>query len=245
MTDDSEQILGEASRETNPRQDVRKLGRVRAAQKGAFTKLEPKINLTLGRPIISQNQISEAEGLLSTLKSKSQIVHRYDAEIEWLIEDENKLATEIETNLLLDEKVSVAIVLCGALIANYKKDLATTPSSSNSGSTSKRRLPKFQLPSFTGLYTEWTSFNDLFKASVDGSNQLSDSEKLNYSKVCLVGDAAKLIASIAITDAYYGIAMKILHERYENKRCIVQAYLKAIWTQLLCEMNLPLVCENF
>ena len=45
MTDDSEQILGEASRETNPRQDVRKLVRIRAAYKGAFTKL--KINLSL------------------------------------------------------------------------------------------------------------------------------------------------------------------------------------------------------
>ena len=32
-------------------------------------------------------------------------------------------------------------------------------------------------------------------------------------------------------DANYGIAMKLLHERYENKRCIVQAHLKAIWTQ--------------
>ena len=56
MTDDSEHILGEASRETNPRQDVLKLVRIGAAHKGAFRKLEPKINLTLGRPIISQDQ---------------------------------------------------------------------------------------------------------------------------------------------------------------------------------------------
>ena len=131
--------------------------------------------------------------MLSTLKSKSQIVHRYDAEIELLIEDENELATEIETNLF-DEKVSVAIARFEALIATYKKGMAATPSSSNSGSTSKMRRPKVQIPSFTGLYTEWTSLIDLFKASVDGNNQLSDSGKLNYLKVCLVGDAAKLIA---------------------------------------------------
>ena len=82
------------------------------------------------------------------------------------------------------------------------------------------------------MYTEWLSFIDFFKASVDGNNQLSDSDKLNYLKVRLVGDAAKLIASVTITDANYCIAMKLLHERYENKRCIVQAHLKAIWTQL-------------
>ena len=95
----------------------------------------------------------------------------------------------------------------------------------------RMRLPKLQLPSIAGLYTEWMLFIDQFKASVDGNNHLRDSEKLNYSKVCLVGDAAKLITSVTITDANYGTAMNVLHERYENKRCIVQANLKAIWTQ--------------
>ena len=75
------------------------------------------------------------------------------------------------------------------------------------------------------------SFKDLFKASVDGKNQMSDSRKVKYLKFCSVGDAAKMIASVTKTDANYGIAMKLLHERYENKRCIVQDQLKAIWTQ--------------
>ena len=84
MTDETAQIPGEASSETNPIQDVRKPGRIRAAHKGAITNLESKIILTLGRPIISQEQLFEAEGLPSTLKSKSQIVHRYDAELNYL-----------------------------------------------------------------------------------------------------------------------------------------------------------------
>ena len=82
---------------------------IRAADQGAFTKLEQKIILTSWRPIIShsQDQLFEAEGLLSTLKSKSQILYRYDAEIELLIVDENELATETETNLFFDGTVSV------------------------------------------------------------------------------------------------------------------------------------------
>ena len=110
--------------------------------------------------------------------------------------------------------------------------MAAKPISSNSASSSKLRLPKLKIPSFTGLYTEWISFLDLFRASVDGNNQLSDFEKLNSLKVCMVGDAAKLIASVTITDANYAIPMKLFHERYENKRFIVQAHSKAIWTQL-------------
>ena len=60
------------------------------------------------------------------MKSKSQIVHRYNAEIELLIQNENELATEIETNLLFDENVSVAIARCQALIVIYRKNMAAT-----------------------------------------------------------------------------------------------------------------------
>ena len=118
--------------------------------------------------------------------------------------------------------------------------MAASPSSSNSASTNKMRLPKLQLPSFTVLYSEWMSIIDLPKASVDGNNQLNNSEKLNSVKDCLVGDAAKLIASVTKTSANYGMALNLLLERYDNKRCIVQAHLKAIWTQLsmLWGMNL-------
>ena len=75
------------------------------------------------------------------------------------------------------------------------------------------------------------SFADLFKASVDSNNQLSNSEKLNYLKACAKGEAAKLISSVTITDYNYEIAWELLHERYENKRSIVQAHLQAIWSQ--------------
>ena len=150
-------------------------------------------------------------------------MHRYDADIEHL--------SRLETNYLLKLKPICCLMKRWALIASYKKNMAATPSSSNSASTRKKRSPKLQLPSFTGLYTEWMSSIDLSRASVDGNNQLSDSEKLNYLKDCLVDDAAKLIASVTITNANYSIAMKLLNESNENKRCIVQAHLKALWTQ--------------
>ena len=85
--------------------------------KDAFTKLGPKNNLTVGQAILSQDQHFEAEGLLSTFKRLPRIVHQYDAEIELIIEDKIELATEIETNLLFDEKVKVAIARFGAFIS--------------------------------------------------------------------------------------------------------------------------------
>ena len=95
----------------------------------------------------------------------------------------------------------------------------------------KLRLPKLNLPTFSGSYTEWMSFFDLFNAAVNSNTQLSDSEKFNYLRACLKGDAAKLICSVSITDANYAIALGLLTDRYANKRSIVQAHLQSIWSQ--------------
>ena len=70
-----------------------------------------------------------------------------------------------------------------------------------------------------------------FDAAVNSNTQLSDSEKINYLRACLQGDAAKLIRSVAITDANYPIALGLLKERYANKRSIVQSQLQSISSQ--------------
>ena len=45
-----------------------------------------------------------------------------------------------------------------------------------------------------------------------------------------------------ITDAIYEIALTLLRDRYENKRCIVQAHFKVTWSQpsMKCESGLGL-----
>ena len=92
------------------------------------------------------------------------------------------------------------------------------------------KLPKFQQPNFTGSYTEWSSFIDLFGPPIDFNSPLTNSVKLYYLKACLKDDAAKLMTASMITDANYEIDQTLLPE-YGNKRCIVQADLKKIWMQ--------------
>ena len=93
------------------------------------------------------------------------------------------------------------------------------------------RLPNLQMPTFTGAYTDSVSFSDLFKAAVGSSTLLSDSERLNYLKACIKGDAAKIISSLRITDVNYPIAWQLPKDRYDNTRRIVHAHLQAIWSQ--------------
>ena len=162
-----------------------------------------------------------------------------------LIDDEDELSSEIDSSAIFDEKASIASARLESLINTYnQKTLSrrTSTSEVTAGTTTtiKMKLPKLHLKSFTGSYTEWISFIDLFRASVDSNLQLTKSEKLNYLRACLRGDAAKLISSLMITDAYYEIAFTLLRDRHENKRCSVQVHLKVIWSQpsMKCESGL-------
>ena len=217
---------------------VSKLIRIRGAHRGAYTKLERKVDALAAGLISTDLQLMDAEALLKTLKTKYTTIRRYDAEVELKIDDE-KLEDDMSTADDYEQKMLVTQARLVALIENYKKaqlppSSSAAPATSSSaprGSGTQMRLPKLALPTFTGSYSEWTSFADLFTAAVDSNTSLTDSEKLNYLKACVKGDAAKLISTITITDANYKLASKLLRDRYDNKRCIVQAHLQAIWNQ--------------
>ena len=90
------------------------------------------------------------------------------------------------------------------------------------------RLPKLDLPQFTGTYSAWPSFVDLFNGSVDNNQNLSNSQKLFYLKGALKGEPHRLISSLTTTDANYQVARDMLRTRYENTRAIVREHIAAI-----------------
>lgn len=99
------------------------------------------------------------------------------------------------------------------------------------------KLPTISLPTFDGDYKKWTSFIDLFNSLIDSKASLSNAEKLHYLKSNLRGDAHSLIESFQICDANYASALKLLRDRYNNKRFIVDAHIGAFMSQptLSCE----------
>ena len=144
------------------------------------------------------------------------MVHKFDAEIGPLIEDEEELANELEQQTGFHVSASVVIARLSASMENYKKERDKPPreisadhSSSNSASSSRMKLLKLQLPTFTRSYTDCLSFFDKFKASVDSNSHVSNSEKLNYLKGCAKGETARLISSITRTDAIYKNALRL------------------------------------
>lgn len=89
-------------------------------------------------------------------------------------------------------------------------------------------LPRIQLPKFSGQYTEWSNFRDLFHSLVVSNEALSDVQRLHYLKASLTGEASLILRNISVTEANYKTAWSELTRRYENKRMIVSTHLRAV-----------------
>ncbi|XP_020296284.1 uncharacterized protein LOC109861165 [Pseudomyrmex gracilis] len=101
------------------------------------------------------------------------------------------------------------------------------------------RLPKLDLPSFSGKYDEWFPFFDVFNTVIHSNASLSKVQKFQYLRASLTNEAKNIVNSLEISNANYDVAWKLLKERYDNQRVIVQNHIKAI-------MELPLMNkENY
>lgn len=92
------------------------------------------------------------------------------------------------------------------------------------------KLPKILLPTYSGNYDEWPTFQDLFLSLVHGNNALSDVQKLHYLKSSLKGEAEALLRHVRVTEANYMDAWNTLRQRYGNKRIIVHSLLNRLFS---------------
>ncbi|XP_063990388.1 uncharacterized protein LOC135169371 [Diachasmimorpha longicaudata] len=92
-------------------------------------------------------------------------------------------------------------------------------------SVAHRQLPKISLPTFSGTFSEWTPYKDLFLSMVVGSSALSTVEKFHYLLTSLTGEPKQLISTLPVTEDAFLPAWNALLARYENKRRLVSIQL--------------------
>lgn len=93
------------------------------------------------------------------------------------------------------------------------------------------KLPKLEVPTFDGSFTNWATFRDLFLSMVGNKTTITDAEKLQYLKPNCKGEAEDIVAAYLITDANYQGAWAALEDRFENKRLQVKAHLDQLVDQ--------------
>ena len=97
------------------------------------------------------------------------------------------------------------------------------PSSGASG------LPKLKLTEFSGDHLEWPEWSGLFDVVVH-QKPINDTEKMQYLKTSLTGQAKAAISGMGFSSQSYYQAWDILCEKYSRSDVIVNAQLKKIHT---------------
>ncbi|EYC29647.1 hypothetical protein Y032_0006g3099 [Ancylostoma ceylanicum] len=78
------------------------------------------------------------------------------------------------------------------------------------------RLPKFELPKFSGELECFPEFWDVFSAAVHDNNSVPDTLKFLHLKNCLQGDVELVIRGLSMTEDSYNNAINLLHQRYHR-----------------------------
>ena len=121
-----------------------------------------------------------------------------------------------------------------SMIISSKEINATRSVAGTSAFTSvEAKLPKLELPNFSGDVTAWQSFWDQFSAVIDKS-EIPEVNKFAYLLSLLKGEARSTVQGLSLTAEHYGIACKLLQERYGRKDRIV-----FLQVQELLKMTVP------
>uniref|UniRef100_A0A336MSH8 CSON000605 protein n=1 Tax=Culicoides sonorensis TaxID=179676 RepID=A0A336MSH8_CULSO len=104
------------------------------------------------------------------------------------------------------------------------------PEQSISMSSSKSRtfrLPKLELPKFSGEFTQWFNFKNEFLSLVEDAD-LNDIDRLRFLRTALCDEPRRIIESLEITEANYKVAWEALMGRYDDTSMVFRAHINAI-----------------
>lgn len=87
-------------------------------------------------------------------------------------------------------------------------------------------LPKITIPKFSGDYSKWSPFRDLFIGSVDSKSNLTKTQKFYYLISFLDGEALNLIQNIPVSEDHYLEAWDKLESRYDRPHLCAFSYIQ-------------------
>ncbi|KAG1668338.1 Ubiquitin-like modifier-activating enzyme ATG7 [Nymphon striatum] len=219
---------------------IGKLGKLKSANKGQMTKLENKFESVLTELAAMSLTSSEGRDKIATLQS---CITNIENKITYLKDIDDKIVD-------LAEEDEIENMVCdfddyyndkNDVLQKFKNKFnQMLNASTESANPSNRRetqihsnksynLPKLSLTTFDGTLLKWQTFYDDFKSAVHNNTHITNIEKFQYLRCQLIGDAAKVIDGLPLTELNYEHALQILENRYGKKQQLVAAYMKGLW----------------
>lgn len=180
------------------------------------------------KDVISE-QVDDAQlrgtrnNLLTKYDNYKQACDRYVL----LIDDDSELDAALSEITAFDTDVEIVLAQLSIMIdrnlsksSNPVVNPVVTGYNAAEACKMSVRLPKLELPLFTGDTTDWPTFWDLFQVTIHNNKHLSMVQKFAHLKSLVRGEAARCIASIPTTEANYMIAIDQLQHRYGNQELL-------------------------
>lgn len=117
-----------------------------------------------------------------------------------------------------------AVFLDALRTLKNKASVEASAAGANSPQPPHITLPRIQLPQFSGLYKDWSSFRDFFHSTIGKDASIAPVEKFHYLKACLKGEAELLIRRLPTTDENFDHAWKTLTDYYELIRSYISSF---------------------
>ncbi|XP_022816623.1 uncharacterized protein LOC111349653 [Spodoptera litura] len=98
----------------------------------------------------------------------------------------------------------------------------------------EKSAPKIEIPEFSGNYSQWISFKDLFVEAIHKNPMINSAQKMQHLKTKLRGEAERLVQHLSISADNYNSCWDILNQRYDNRRLQFTSFMNSM-------LNLPTI----
>ncbi|CAG9137084.1 unnamed protein product [Plutella xylostella] len=132
-----------------------------------------------------------------------------------------------------DEDVSVVeerfFHILATLDAECNKRNSQEPKpSAPSAPISKLKLPPINVPIFSGKFTEYIPFINLFNSVINDNESIDYVQKLYYLRAYLRDEPLQLIKNLPLTHESYKKALGLLDDRYNNRFRIINEHISTL-----------------
>lgn len=185
---------------------------------------------------IQGSDVYEIRENLETLRKHHDDLQDRDASI-WIFMVDHPLVLEADSEICTTQysdpctkMIAIALKRLSELNPQSANSPSFNPTSTTAhiGRPSNVRLPKLQLPTFSGKSAcEYKAFWNAF-SMIDSDTTLDSIQKLHYLKAACIGEAQFIADGFAVSNHNYDELKAHLQLMFGSKRQIVQAYMDLI-----------------
>ena len=165
------------------------------------------------------------------LSNKIQLIKSYDEQILDSIDTNVDMEREIFESIEFGRTVSELIISINMRLKSHDDEVMsdrTVPypiqisNSQNSNISVSPRLPREEIPLFSGDPLQFQTFWEIFDSSIHSNTSLAPINKFSYLNTLLTGKAKDALNRLELTSGNYYEAVAILKSHFGDTQVVIQ-----------------------